>query len=142
MSLTVQSTTVTYQGGAYSYFSTTPPHLPCSDPDPPAPRVAAGMALLDQATPGWESRVNLLTLDLLSGRACILGQLYGTFGAGVAALGLIYDPLVAVGHGFVVSGYRDGVQAAWREAILARRAAQAVKRMAVEAAPTRELQEV
>jgi hypothetical protein len=49
-------------------------------------RVAAGAALLDQRRPGWRAQVDPGRLDLLDWRADVLGQLYGSFGAGVRTL--------------------------------------------------------
>jgi hypothetical protein len=49
-------------------------------------RVAAGAALLDQRRPGWRAQVDPDRLDLLDWRTDILGQLYGTFGAGIHRL--------------------------------------------------------
>lgn len=49
-------------------------------------RAAAGAALLDQRRPGWHQQVDRGRLDLEDWRADILGQLYGSFGAGVHKL--------------------------------------------------------
>lgn len=38
-------------------------------------RAAEGAALLDRAVPGWESRIDLETLDISCPRNCIIGQL-------------------------------------------------------------------
>ena len=54
---------------------------------PPLPtRAAAGAALLDQRRPGWHLQVDRDRLDLEDWRADVLGQLYGSFGAGVHKL--------------------------------------------------------
>jgi hypothetical protein len=54
---------------------------------PPTPaRAAAGAALLDQRRPGWHLQVEPDRLDLEDWRTDILGQLYGSFGAGVHKL--------------------------------------------------------
>jgi hypothetical protein len=42
-------------------------------------RVAAGIALLDERTPGWRKKVDLDMLNLADGRWCIVGQVYGEF---------------------------------------------------------------
>ena len=43
-------------------------------------RVERGIAFLDEhAEPGWRERIDLSTLDLVNCRACVLGQLYGTY---------------------------------------------------------------
>lgn len=39
-------------------------------------RVAAGAALLDEKRPGWWQRIDLSTLRMENGCACILGQEY------------------------------------------------------------------
>jgi hypothetical protein len=49
-------------------------------------RAAAGAALLDQRWPGWHHQVDGDRLDMEDWRADVLGQLYGTFGAGVHTL--------------------------------------------------------
>jgi hypothetical protein len=72
---------------------------------PPLPtRAAAGAALLDQRWPGWHQLVDPDRLDLEDWRADVLGQLYGTFGAGVHKLtpGLSEVEVDAwtVAHGF------------------------------------------
>jgi hypothetical protein len=38
--------------------------------------------------PGWEQKIDLRTLDLMSECSCILGQLYGTYMQGVTILDL------------------------------------------------------
>jgi hypothetical protein len=49
-------------------------------------RAVAGAALLDQRRPGWHQQVDRDRLDLEDWRADVLGQLYGSFGAGVRKL--------------------------------------------------------
>lgn len=51
-----------------------------------AERVAAGAALLDQKRPDWHRQINSEFLDLRSCFECVLGQLFGGFGAGAAIL--------------------------------------------------------
>jgi hypothetical protein len=51
-----------------------------------AERVAAGAALLDEKIPGWRDEINIKTLDLVSFRQCILGQLFGHYRDGLEAL--------------------------------------------------------
>jgi hypothetical protein len=53
---------------------------------PLSTRAATGAALLDQRWPGWHQLVDPDRLDLEDWRADVLGQLYGTFGAGVHKL--------------------------------------------------------
>jgi hypothetical protein len=79
--------------------------------DDVATRAANGAVLLDFRHPGWERRVDRGTLDIASFRDCVLGQLYGSFGNGVAALWphLLYRNSFAThcpGHGFALSAGR------------------------------------
>jgi hypothetical protein len=53
---------------------------------PLATRAAAGAALLDQRWPGWHHQIDGDRLDMEDWRADVLGQLYGSFGAGVHKL--------------------------------------------------------
>jgi hypothetical protein len=41
-----------------------------------AERVAAGTAFLDEHSPGWADRIDLVTFDLSSPCRCVLGQVY------------------------------------------------------------------
>jgi hypothetical protein len=57
--------------------------------------IKMGVMLLDKEIHGWykddgPSPINLGTLKLDSVKDCILGQLYGTFPVGMAALGISY----------------------------------------------------
>jgi hypothetical protein len=87
-------------------------------------RAAEGAALLDRRRPGWEGDIDLASLNVGSSTACVLGQLYGSYGSGVYALELAAtDDRVA--RGFTRKGdsgdsYR-GLNAAWRRLIQARR---------------------
>lgn len=51
-------------------------------------RVARGIRLLDQVTPGWQTGIDWDELMMEWPRDCILGQLYGGFGEGVCKLKL------------------------------------------------------
>ena len=51
-------------------------------------RVALGAYLLDISATGWRDRVNPGTLLTQSGARCPLGQTYGSYFAGIKALGL------------------------------------------------------
>jgi hypothetical protein len=51
-----------------------------------AERVAAGAAFLDEHRPGWRGRVEAHALDMGDAEHCVLGQLFGDFGAGLDAL--------------------------------------------------------
>lgn len=46
-------------------------------------RVRRGASYLDELDPGWHTRVDPDTLELASGRACVLGQLHGDFRMGL-----------------------------------------------------------
>ena len=48
--------------------------------------VTRAAALLDRAAPGWENTINTETLDLHTVDNCVLGQVYGNFFRGYAAL--------------------------------------------------------
>ena len=91
-------------------------------------QVQCGEALLSEKRPGWESCIQVDRLDMSSGRACILGQLFdGDFGKGVHALfgfdwsgGLpVTDEeyhLVA-DHGFVTSIDYYQLELIWKEVL-------------------------
>jgi hypothetical protein len=51
-----------------------------------ARRAAAGASLLDRHEPGWHRRVDPDTLDAADVGRCVLGQLFGHFERGLAAL--------------------------------------------------------
>jgi hypothetical protein len=107
-------------------------------------RVLNGAAALDRTTPGWESKVNIETLDMKSTTKCVLGQVFdgnpaGWSGngylAGTTILGLtIKEGGTAQSHGFSAdcdSSARvgpcscetefDALTAAWKKFIFARR---------------------
>jgi len=50
------------------------------------PEVRAGVMLLDKMKPGWEQKINVATLNLESSLLCVLGQVYGSYADGLAAL--------------------------------------------------------
>lgn len=90
-----------------------------------AGRVADGAALLDEHKPGWWQKVDLDHLDLHDCEACILGQLFGHYDAGLP--GLILSHEAATACGFAESGYfvtecdYPSLTAEWRRVIIARR---------------------
>lgn len=53
--------------------------------------VDAGARALDVAWPGWHEIVEPSAIDLSSERLCVLGQLFGTYEAGLSRLGLTRD---------------------------------------------------
>lgn len=84
-----------------------------------AERAAAGAALLDEKRPGWSEAIDCAMLDIATGRHCVLGQLYGTYGDGLSKLSI-----TAPGqYGFAVSAERELMNEAWREEIARRRLA-------------------
>lgn len=69
-------------------------------------RAAAGALLLDgYGSPGWELRLRAGDLNISCIYSCVLGQLYGTFGDGVMALGERFDRAFTytelLGYGFI-----------------------------------------
>jgi hypothetical protein len=49
-------------------------------------KIARTVALLDQATPEWASRIDVETLNLYTSDRCVLGQVYGSYAQGAALL--------------------------------------------------------
>jgi hypothetical protein len=72
-----------------------------------ADRVARGAKLLDKrGPPKWAARIDVEQLNLASPCACVLGQLYGTYYAGVQVMGeWVSSPTAA---GFNVSALAEG----------------------------------
>jgi hypothetical protein len=79
-------------------------------------RVHRGAALLDEKFPGWESSVNVSTLNLESSCNCVLGQKFGDFVVGSQKIGFTdyagTAPLPDYGreqlesHGFLATVHR------------------------------------
>jgi hypothetical protein len=44
------------------------------------------VTLLDRAKPEWADKIDLTRLNMASGHSCVLGQLYGNYFGGMAAL--------------------------------------------------------
>ena len=65
-----------------------------------AERVLAGRLLLDKKYPGWREKINVDRLRMEDERNCLLGQLFGTFRKGLAALGLDIGKPCAHLYGF------------------------------------------
>lgn len=74
-------------------------------------RVDAGMKMLDSKEPDWYRNISTDVLDLMSTQACVLGQLYGSYGAGQAKLNLSEADLEMLGFN------GDTPTAPWRRAI-------------------------
>jgi hypothetical protein len=51
--------------------------------------VARGARRLDGRNPGWEARIDVADLDLSDPCRCVVGQLYGTYAAGLRRLRLL-----------------------------------------------------
>jgi len=85
-------------------------------------RVRAGIALLDESGPtNWRARVDVDKLDLENPRSCVLGQVYGTFDDGMAALdlsffeGARYGFVTGLGLRYDRDSWRN-LTDAWRDA--------------------------
>ncbi len=94
-----------------------------------AERVARGAAILDAHRPGWHSQIDAEFLDLSSCSECVLGQLFGAFEDGVAALGISVDFTLQeeAQHGFDIRCHEGGdvyaeLHAEWLRVISERRA--------------------
>jgi hypothetical protein len=95
-------------------------------------RVAAGAALLDKKVPGWwredhKHAIDLSRLDTHDCLRCVLGQLFGRYGAGRHELGMrsAADDRLTVKRGFFADDTSEYPQldAEWRRAIAERRVA-------------------
>lgn len=68
-----------------------------------APRVERGMAWLDAHVPGWLDRIDMETLDIGDCDRCVLGQLFGSFDAGIFEVERTERPTDEVGgYGFTM----------------------------------------
>lgn len=81
-------------------------------PDYVVERVGHGAALLDAQKPGWALLVLTDYIDLTSENACVLGQVYGSFGRGYQALRPYMPPSTTAApqtmrHGFCVGGMEE-----------------------------------
>lgn len=88
-----------------------------------ADRAARGARFLDERAPGWESQINLDTLNIARSDNCALGQVYGSYGVGVQATGTaarVHD------LGFMTAGSIDEeyrlLTEAWKKEVQDRRA--------------------
>jgi hypothetical protein len=75
-----------------------------------------GAALLDEKKPGWEQLIDRDRLDMSSTNTDVLGQLYGSYGAGLSQLG---GSLGAYGFGAGGGTYPE-LTREWRQLITAR----------------------
>ena len=85
-----------------------------------ATQVAAGVALLDAKAPAWRDRVKWWRLDLGDCGACILGQVYDGYIAGLRSVfGSARRPASggtwakAVAHGFATDGSYEMLTHFW-----------------------------
>lgn len=88
-------------------------------------RVATGVALLDEKDPGWAvrlPRLSRLAQGSGSGTNCVLGQLYGHFWGGPSRLGIRLADTETYGFAVWERGEVGRCNAAWRAAVLERRA--------------------
>jgi hypothetical protein len=104
----------------------------------PLGRVRLGAARLDTAYPRWAEQVDTQRLNLRSSHTCVLGQVFGTYGNGLDALGI-----AGMGrrYGFVALGDRDmhTLASFWNDEVTQRRR-NAARRRAVEEARARRRQ--
>lgn len=84
-------------------------------------RVATGAALLDKINPNWYTRIDSGSLDLLSTRYCVLGQIYGSYSKGLDEL---YIDTGGYSQGFIIFRFWNHlkIEELWREQIATRRA--------------------
>lgn len=87
-----------------------------------AENVARGVALLDSKVPDWRSKIDERELCMADMFNCILGQVFGSFGAGLKSLhGVNISTHEAwqfgVAHGFDAStgSLFDKLEAEWRK---------------------------
>ena len=92
-----------------------------------ATSAARGAAYLDNRRPGWHNEIDVDNLDLRSLDACVLGQLYGDWGAGQDALEEFrWNGEAQIEYGFEVAAPHStpryaALTEAWRVEILRRR---------------------
>lgn len=90
-------------------------------------RVARGAALMDAKRPGWDGRIDIKNLDLVSPCGCILGQEFDTpflegYYVGLDEL-LNGSTALAIHYGFTTEDGGDewdDLEKEWRRVILAR----------------------
>ena len=93
--------------------------------EPISVRVKRGAAMLDKVRPFWYMRINLKTLDMISRKDCVLGQLTGDYSSEEAYI-IANRIEERVNLGFTRWGSRDLTKAwrdltkAWRAEILSR----------------------
>jgi hypothetical protein len=92
--------------------------------------IEMGVALLDEKFPIWHAKINLNTLALCDYWWCVLGQLYGSYGEGLRALGIEDDDVLVRNARSNALGFScesvgdctwDDLQEGWEKLILERR---------------------
>ena len=53
-------------------------------------RVNRGIVLLSERYPQWINQIDILCLDMMNSRNCILGQLFGNYDNGCTKLGVLF----------------------------------------------------
>lgn len=87
------------------------------------PEVERGAALLTAVRAGWVKEIDTVRLEMYVCEDCILGQLYGGFSKGLAALENATEAsFSATEHGFMVPAPRtmerwEALTDAWRKAV-------------------------
>jgi hypothetical protein len=91
-----------------------------------AERVARGAALLDEKLPGWDQRIDAVSLDIDLCESCVLGQLFAVddhygYLTGLRSLG-VHHPASELDYGFDGSWDEiDDLTAEWKRVINGRR---------------------
>jgi hypothetical protein len=87
-------------------------------------KVQAGMRVLDKRSPGWFLAMNPATLNIISTEDCVLGQVFGSWDAGLRALHIGDLPKQQVELGFNLRGLGAwqifSLNREWRTRIMAR----------------------
>lgn len=92
--------------------------------------IKRGANLLDREGPvGWTRAIDTQRLDIFSGRDCVLGQLYGTYGMGKHVLNI--EGFTAAKYGFSLPALGndwDELNEEWRKFLAEREAEELVNR--------------
>ena len=93
---------------------------------PVSRRAARGARFLDRREPGWADHIRLDALDIRDSRACVLGQLYGSYGVGARCYDRAFRGRVLhwpARYGFAAVFFNAALTRAWKREILKRRGA-------------------
>ncbi len=78
-----------------------------------AEAVKSGARLIDKAHPDWATTINFDTLDLRASNYCVLGQVFGSYPSGIAALGFTMS-VQPINAGFIAThNSREDLISAW-----------------------------